>query len=197
MSHLEMSHGKRPTDFFISKYGGEEIVALQRIRFNFIWSMATYSAACWIPQIKDRHNGNIMIDGEGYILFHPPIQTSTTVFISVSLRSRYATLRSTNDPGRNGYSHLCTMHFQFRNLHGLLSTLGPNITVSKLIHVTIHLADFAAGLNPARYGTCAISTRYLARPFTSINASLIAMSIDDPWPSETVLAGLSTCSVCI
>lgn len=63
--------------FFVIKYGSPEGIEFQRARTNFIQSMAAYSLLCYIVQIKDRHNGNIMIDGRGCIthigeLGHPP-----------------------------------------------------------------------------------------------------------------------------
>lgn len=54
-------------EFFKKQWpAGEEY---KRARTNFISSLASYSVVCYLLQIKDRHNGNIMLDADGH-LFH-------------------------------------------------------------------------------------------------------------------------------
>ncbi|KAL8034673.1 hypothetical protein ABFX02_12G044300 [Erythranthe guttata] len=54
-------------DFFIAKYQ-ENSPAFKLAQRNFVESMAGYSLVCYLLQVKDRHNGNLLLDEEGHII---------------------------------------------------------------------------------------------------------------------------------
>ena len=57
-------------DFYINYFGkgNEDSLIYKKAMNNFISSLAGYSLVCYFLQIKDRHNGNILIDNEGHII---------------------------------------------------------------------------------------------------------------------------------
>ena len=56
------------SDFFIWQFGGEKAPAYKAARKSFVESFAAYSLVCYILQIKDRHNGNILLDNQGHVI---------------------------------------------------------------------------------------------------------------------------------
>ncbi|XP_056299910.1 phosphatidylinositol 4-kinase beta isoform X3 [Pseudoliparis swirei] len=56
-------------DYFLQEHGGapttEAFLSAQR---GFVQSCAGYSLLCYLLQVKDRHNGNILLDAEGHII---------------------------------------------------------------------------------------------------------------------------------
>ncbi|KAK6462977.1 phosphatidylinositol 4-kinase [Scheffersomyces coipomensis] len=55
-------------DYFEKLFGNPDSQRYKQAQDNFARSLASYSIICYILQIKDRHNGNIMIDDEGHII---------------------------------------------------------------------------------------------------------------------------------
>jgi phosphatidylinositol 4-kinase len=54
--------------FFENHFGPRGSKEFQVAQTNFVQSMAAYSLVTYLLQIKDRHNGNILIDAEGYVV---------------------------------------------------------------------------------------------------------------------------------
>lgn len=78
LSDLKKSYGDKWHSlkaYFESTYprvpgekNGTKQISLDAAVMNFIWSMAAYSIVCYVLAIRDRHNGNILIDDAGHIL---------------------------------------------------------------------------------------------------------------------------------
>ena len=54
-------------EYFLLNFGKETSDKFIRARKNFCDSLSAYSLVCYILQIKDRHNANILLDKEGHM----------------------------------------------------------------------------------------------------------------------------------
>jgi phosphatidylinositol 4-kinase len=57
-------------DFYLYSFGNGDPNSLRykKAMNNFVASLAGYSLVCYFLQIKDRHNGNILIDNKGHLI---------------------------------------------------------------------------------------------------------------------------------
>ncbi|KAI8969727.1 kinase-like domain-containing protein, partial [Pilobolus umbonatus] len=54
--------------YYIKKWGAPESSSFKKAQDRFMRSLAGYSIASYLMQIKDRHNGNLLIDDAGHII---------------------------------------------------------------------------------------------------------------------------------
>ena len=55
-------------DHFVKVFGDPKSKAYKRARTAFCESLAGYSLCCYVLQIKDRHNQNLLLDASGHIV---------------------------------------------------------------------------------------------------------------------------------
>jgi hypothetical protein len=55
--------------YFEEMYGGPDSKSFKAAQQNFMHSLAAYSLVMYLLGLKDRHNGNIMIDTRGHLIF--------------------------------------------------------------------------------------------------------------------------------
>ena len=68
MDQIKQKTGLSLKQFYLEYFGGEKKKKYQQAVKNFIRSLAGYSLVCYFLQIKDRHNGNILIDSKGHLI---------------------------------------------------------------------------------------------------------------------------------
>jgi len=54
--------------FFLRHFGPSVSEEYANAKANFVESLAAYSMVCFLLQIKDRHNGNILLDSRGHLI---------------------------------------------------------------------------------------------------------------------------------
>jgi len=54
--------------FFLEHFGKPGSDSYENAKANFVESLAGYSIVCFLLQVKDRHNGNILLDNKGHII---------------------------------------------------------------------------------------------------------------------------------
>lgn len=73
LHQIKKHHSKKQQtsllDYFLHEFGqsktSEQFLTAQK---NFVESCAGYSIACYLLQVKDRHNGNILLDDQGHLI---------------------------------------------------------------------------------------------------------------------------------
>ena len=55
-------------DYFLQEHGSYTTEAFLRSQRNSVQSWTGYCLVCYLLQVKDRHNGNILLDTEGHII---------------------------------------------------------------------------------------------------------------------------------
>ncbi|GBN87665.1 Phosphatidylinositol 4-kinase beta [Araneus ventricosus] len=67
--HQIKKHSKMSLlQYFLQEFGGATSEAFLTTQRNFVQSCAAYCLVSYLVQVKDRHNGNILLDGEGHII---------------------------------------------------------------------------------------------------------------------------------
>ncbi|TMW52790.1 hypothetical protein DOY81_002124 [Sarcophaga bullata] len=68
LHQIKKNSNKSLRDYFIDEYGPPNSDAFRLAQKNFVQSCAAYCLISYLLQVKDRHNGNILLHSDGHII---------------------------------------------------------------------------------------------------------------------------------
>eukprot|EP00118_Oscarella_pearsei_P005802 m.26645 g.26645 ORF g.26645 m.26645 type:complete len:764 (+) comp29440_c0_seq1:118-2409(+) len=68
LHQLKKQSGVSLLDYFKKEFGDFNSEGFLTAQTNFVQSCAAYCLICYFIQVKDRHNGNILLDSEGHVI---------------------------------------------------------------------------------------------------------------------------------
>ncbi|XP_035912148.1 phosphatidylinositol 4-kinase beta isoform X2 [Anopheles stephensi] len=68
LHQIKKNSNKSLKDYFIDEFGDVETVAFRVAQRNFMHSCAAYCLISYLLQVKDRHNGNILLHSDGHLI---------------------------------------------------------------------------------------------------------------------------------
>uniref|UniRef100_A0A182JLU1 Phosphatidylinositol 4-kinase beta n=1 Tax=Anopheles atroparvus TaxID=41427 RepID=A0A182JLU1_ANOAO len=68
LHQIKKNSNKSLKDYFVDEYGAPETDLFRRAQRNFMQSCAAYCLISYLLQVKDRHNGNILLHSDGHLI---------------------------------------------------------------------------------------------------------------------------------
>ncbi|XP_055376561.1 phosphatidylinositol 4-kinase beta [Condylostylus longicornis] len=68
LHQIKKNSNKSLRDYFIQEYGDVEGIQFKAAQKNFVQSCAGYCLISYLLQVKDRHNGNILLHSDGHLI---------------------------------------------------------------------------------------------------------------------------------
>ncbi|KAF3833441.1 hypothetical protein F7725_024645 [Dissostichus mawsoni] len=137
-------------DYFLQEHGSfttEEFLSAQR---NFVQSVAGYSLICYLLQVKDRHNGNILLDSEDMFIYYKMLMLQGLIaarkhmekvlqIVEIMQQGNESQLSPVSSPVSSG-SHLACFHGS-STIRGLKERFHMSLTEEQLQVLVEQLVD--------------------------------------------------------
>jgi phosphatidylinositol 4-kinase len=123
-------------DHFLQTYGAPDSVKYRKGQDAFLKSLASYSIISYLLQIKDRHNGNILLDKLGHLMRESPLEPCRIALTNDKHRYRlwlYVVKLAWRYRLRNGTVQAHAGLYRYTGWHGESEIFGVSDAAQKTI----------------------------------------------------------------